>query len=130
MTTENQPRDPDVNVRADLTLGHGTNTWTDGYGIHGIARLGGVSVTFHTARQVRDVIAYLAVIAGEMDAETARNAARAGDRKAHYYRDSVSLCRRVGFYTGPLDPADTPSRDDCAACRRELLREAAKRGAS
>lgn len=52
---------------------------------------------------------------------------RPGDRKAHYYRETMSLCRRVGFYTGPLDPDDSPSKDDCAACRKELTREAAKK---
>ena len=55
---------------------------------------------------------------------------RPGDRKAHYYRETTSLCRRVGFYQGPLDENDKPSPDDCAACRKERLREAAKRGAS
>ncbi|HXT91401.1 MAG TPA: hypothetical protein VN714_19275 [Trebonia sp.] len=54
---------------------------------------------------------------------------RPGDRKAHYYRDMTSLCRRVGFYTGPLDADDKPSPDDCAACRKELLRETAKKAA-
>lgn len=51
---------------------------------------------------------------------------RPGDRKAHYYRDMTSLCRRVGFYRGSLDPDDAPSRDDCAGCRKVLDREAAK----
>ncbi len=55
---------------------------------------------------------------------------RPGDRKAHYYRDSMSLCHRVGFYAGSLDPDDQPSPDDCAACRKKLLRETAKRAAS
>lgn len=53
-------------------------------------------------------------------------AIRPGDRKAHYYRDMTSLCRRVGFYCGPLDPGEFTSKDDCAACRKELTREAAK----
>ena len=51
---------------------------------------------------------------------------RPGDRKAHYYRDGFSLCRRVGFYAGWLEPDSGPSRDDCAACRRKLDREKAK----
>jgi hypothetical protein len=55
---------------------------------------------------------------------------RPGDRKAHYYRDMTSLCRRVGFYGGPLDGDDKPGPDDCAACRKQLDREAAKAGAS
>jgi hypothetical protein len=48
---------------------------------------------------------------------------RPGDRKAHYYRDTMSLCRRVGFYRGPLDPDGPPSPDDHAECRRLLARE-------
>jgi hypothetical protein len=47
---------------------------------------------------------------------------RPGDRKAHYYVDAFSLCRRVGFYYGPLDVLDKPSPDDCAACRKKLDR--------
>jgi hypothetical protein len=57
-------------------------------------------------------------------------AIRPGDRKAHYYADMTSLCRRVGFYTGPLDPDEFASKDDCAACRKELLRRDAKKAAS
>ena len=51
---------------------------------------------------------------------------RPGDRRAHYYRDMMSLCRRVGFYRGTLDPDAFKSKDDCAACRKVLDREAAK----
>jgi hypothetical protein len=51
---------------------------------------------------------------------------RPGDRKAHYYRETTSLCRRVGFYFGPLDAGDQPSPDDCAACRRALGKEKSK----
>ena len=51
---------------------------------------------------------------------------RPGDRRAHYYRNGMSLCRRIGFYGGPLDPDDSKSKDDCAACRRQLDREAAQ----
>jgi len=52
---------------------------------------------------------------------------RPGDRRAHYYRDSDSLCKRVGWYFGDLDADEFPSKDDCAACRKKLDREAAKR---
>lgn len=47
---------------------------------------------------------------------------RPGDRKAHYYRGMDSLCRRVGFYRGPLEPEteNGKSPDDCAKCRRTL----------
>ncbi len=51
---------------------------------------------------------------------------RPGDRRAHYYREGMSLCRRVGFYSGPLDPDTFKSKDDCAACRKVLDREQAK----
>jgi len=51
---------------------------------------------------------------------------RPGDRKAHYYRDGMSLCRRIGFYSGPLDSDDRPSTDDHVECRRLLDREHAK----
>ena len=54
---------------------------------------------------------------------------RPGDRKAHYYRGSTSLCRRVGFYFGPIDADDQPGPDDCAACRKELAREVARKAA-
>lgn len=55
-----------------------------------------------------------------MDAKEGWGIIRPGDRKAHYYVDAFSLCRRVGFYTGPLEVLDKPSPDDCAACRRVL----------
>jgi hypothetical protein len=47
-----------------------------------------------------------------------------GTRKAHYYRNTMSLCRRRGFYTGPLEADTGPSRDDCAGCRSLLDKEA------
>jgi hypothetical protein len=51
---------------------------------------------------------------------------RPGDRKAHYYRATMSLCRRVGLYFGPLDADMASSPDDCAACSKALAREDAK----
>jgi len=53
-------------------------------------------------------------------------------RKAHYFDadDSVAVCRRWMF-TGPRDDNETgtPGPDDCAACRKVLVRRAAiKRG--
>jgi hypothetical protein len=39
-------------------------------------------------------------------------------------RDMMSLCRRVGFYRGPLDPDTGPCPDDHKECRRLLDREA------
>lgn len=53
-----------------------------------------------------------------------------GNRKAHYYRDSFSLCRTRGFYYGPLEPDEHPSKDDCAACRKVLTKEQEKAKAS
>ena len=55
---------------------------------------------------------------------------RPGDRKAHYYRGSFSLCGRVGFYFGEKDPDNGRSKDDCAACRKALDREAVRRAAA
>lgn len=52
---------------------------------------------------------------------------RPGDRKAHYYRETMSLCRRVGFYRGPLDADAFASKDDCAACRKVLDKAKASR---
>jgi hypothetical protein len=52
---------------------------------------------------------------------------RPGDRRFHYYRDSMSLCRRVGFYFGELDPDTGADTKDCAACRKALDRETAKK---
>ena len=49
---------------------------------------------------------------------------RPGDRKAHYYRNGDSLCRRVGLYRGPLEADEFESSDDCAACRKKLNKEA------
>jgi hypothetical protein len=65
---------------------------------------------------------------GSVEAKEGWGVIRPGDRKAHYYRDMTSLCRRVGFYGGPLDPDELASEDDCAACRKELTREAVKKG--
>ena len=45
---------------------------------------------------------------------------RPGDRVAHYYRDSRSLCGRIGMYSGPLEPDEYDSPLDCKACRRKL----------
>jgi len=48
---------------------------------------------------------------------------RRGDRKAHYYRDTLSLCRTRGFYAYHLQPDNEPSPDDCKACRKVLDKE-------
>lgn len=51
---------------------------------------------------------------------------RPGDRRFHYYRDTMSLCRKVGFYRFELSPDTGTTEDDCAACRKVLDREKAK----
>jgi hypothetical protein len=48
---------------------------------------------------------------------------RSGDRTSHYYRDGMPLCRRVGFYLGPLHPDTGTGPDDHKECRRLLDRE-------
>lgn len=50
---------------------------------------------------------------------------RPGDRKAHYYRETFSLCRTRGFYRYELEPDNGPSPDDCKACRKVLDKEKA-----
>jgi hypothetical protein len=46
-------------------------------------------------------------------------------RKAHYFRDTRSLCRRWGFYRGNLESEKPgkPSPDDCTTCRKALDKE-------
>lgn len=52
---------------------------------------------------------------------------RPGDRRAHYYdADGFSLCRRVGFYNGPLEADNAPSPDDHKECRTLLDRRKAR----
>ncbi|MBA7529732.1 hypothetical protein ES705_21931 [subsurface metagenome] len=46
----------------------------------------------------------------------------AESRKAHYFVDSMSLCRRWGFYSGPLEQGNDDSPDNCAACAKELAK--------
>ena len=40
--------------------------------------------------------------------------------KAHYFVQTMALCRKWGFYGGPLEPDTGPSPDDCVQCRRLL----------
>ena len=49
-----------------------------------------------------------------------------GARKAHYFVDSMALCRKYGFYRGAFlvcDPNEV-SPDDCAQCVRLYKRRA------
>ena len=47
-------------------------------------------------------------------------------KKAHYYRDTMSLCGKRGFYRGPLELGDDDIPDNCAACVRKLRKEQEK----
>ena len=47
-------------------------------------------------------------------------------RKAHYFVDSMSLCRRWGFYLGPLEQGNDDSPDNCPACMKALTKRKAK----
>ena len=89
-----------VHSKGDLSLGHGTHVWTDDKGItHAIARLGAVDLTFHhDPAEIREVIAYLAGLAGEMDAEIRRH------QPAPEY-ETECKCGRCGA-------TDVPKADD------------------
>ena len=41
-------------------------------------------------------------------------------KKAHYFVDATSLCRKWGFYFGPLEQGNDNSPDNCVACQRKL----------
>lgn len=47
-------------------------------------------------------------------------------KKAHYFVDSMSLCRKWGFYYGSLEQGNDDSPDNCAACIRELAKRKVK----
>ncbi len=50
----------------------------------------------------------------------------AGSRKTHYFVDSTSLCRRWGFYYGPLEQGKDESPDNCSTCVKELSKKRAQ----
>jgi hypothetical protein len=53
-------------------------------------------------------------------------------RVYHYIRGTLSLCRKLGFYTGEVTP-DNPSKrtkEDCSACVKQIERERRKAAAS
>jgi hypothetical protein len=50
----------------------------------------------------------------------------AGSRKAHYFVDSMSLCRRWGFYYGPLEQGKDDSPDNCPSCMKALIKRKTK----
>ena len=42
-------------------------------------------------------------------------------RKWHYFDDdSFSLCRKIGFYSGPTVKGEDDNPDNCAECKRRL----------
>jgi hypothetical protein len=41
-------------------------------------------------------------------------------KKAHYFVDGMALCRKWGFYSGPLEKGNDNSPDNCAECKRLL----------
>jgi hypothetical protein len=43
-------------------------------------------------------------------------------RKAHYFVDMMSLCRKWGFYNGPLEQGNDDSIYNCAECKRLLAK--------
>lgn len=43
-------------------------------------------------------------------------------RKAHYFVDTMSLCRKYGFYRGPLEQGNDDSPDNCAVCMKRLAK--------
>ena len=47
-------------------------------------------------------------------------------KKAHYFVDATSLCRKWGFYFGPLEQGNDNSPDNCAACMKALAKRKAK----
>ncbi len=46
-------------------------------------------------------------------------------RKWHYFINTMSLCRKYGFYQGYLEQANDDSPDNCSACRKAKKSEAA-----
>jgi len=44
-------------------------------------------------------------------------------RKWHYFRKHDSLCRRIGFYFGPVEQGNNGSPDNCTECRKRLEKE-------
>ena len=43
-----------------------------------------------------------------------------GSRKAHWFDGSMSLCRKYGFYFGPVETGNDNSSDNCTECKRRL----------
>ncbi len=47
-------------------------------------------------------------------------------RKAHYFVDGMSLCRKWCFYHGPLEQGEDDHPDNCVACMRKLAKRKIK----
>ena len=43
-------------------------------------------------------------------------------RKAHYFVNGMSLCRKWGFYLGPLEQGNDGSPDNCTTCMKALAK--------
>lgn len=45
-------------------------------------------------------------------------------RKWHYFKaeDSFSICGKIGFYFGHRDPTNDNHSDNCAACKKKVMR--------
>lgn len=42
--------------------------------------------------------------------------------KAHYFVDTMSLCRNWGLYFGPFEQGKDNSPDNCATCMKKLAK--------
>ena len=117
MTTAD--RSPTIHTSGKVKLGQPANVWTEpGGDLYGIAQLGGVNIVFHDPAQVRDLIAYLAGLAGEMDAEITRQ------------QPAVKACSDCGATGTPLDGEGVCWNTQACDKRREARdAEAAQAGA-
>lgn len=43
-------------------------------------------------------------------------------RKYHYFVELTSLCRKWGFYAGPLEQGNDNSPDNCPTCVKALTK--------
>jgi hypothetical protein len=43
-------------------------------------------------------------------------------KKWHYFVDGTSLCHKIGFYHSELEQGNDNSVDNCAECKRRLLK--------
>jgi len=48
-------------------------------------------------------------------------------RKAHYFRNGMTLCNKWAYFGDDLEADDFKSPDDCATCRKKLETEKEKK---